>query len=97
MPPRTTFSSGTFKFRTDAPYNPADPATFPFQFNVTVGPPDDYGYPVFSRDRRYNFFAEGRMRVSGTSPSTSAFGTTTTRRRQTARTTSRRGSAWRGM
>ena len=30
MPPRTTFSSGTFQFRGDAPYNPADPATFPF-------------------------------------------------------------------
>ncbi len=66
MPPRTTFSSGTFQFRTDAPYNPADPATFPFQFNVTVGPPDDYGYPVYSRDRRYNFFAEDRMKVSDT-------------------------------
>ena len=66
MPPRTTFSSGTFQFRTDAPYNPADPATFPFQFNVTVGPPDPYGYPVFSRDRRYNFFAEDRMKVSRT-------------------------------
>jgi hypothetical protein len=64
MPPRTTFSSGTFQFRTDAPYNPADPATFPFQFNVTVGPPDPYGYPVFSRDRRYNLFAEDRMRLS---------------------------------
>ena len=66
MPPRTTFSSGTFQFRTDAPYNPADPATFPFQFNVTVGPPDPYGYPVYSRDRRYNFFAEDRMKVSST-------------------------------
>jgi outer membrane receptor for ferrienterochelin and colicin len=66
MPPRTTFSSGTFQFRTDAPYNPADPATFPFQFNATVGPPDDYGYPVYSRDRRYNFFAEDRMQMSGT-------------------------------
>jgi hypothetical protein len=66
MPPRTTFSTGTFQFRTDAPYNPAIPATYPFQFTVTVGPPDPFGYPVFSRDRRYNFFAEDRLRVSNT-------------------------------
>jgi hypothetical protein len=66
MPPRTTFSTGTFNFTTDAPYNPANPATFPNQFTVTVGPPDPYGYPVFSRDRRFNFFAEDRIRVSDT-------------------------------
>jgi hypothetical protein len=41
MPPRTTFSSGTFQFRGDTPYNPADSSTFLFQFNVTVGPPND--------------------------------------------------------
>jgi hypothetical protein len=63
MPPRTTFSSGTFQFRTDAPYNPANPATFPFQFNVTVGPPSDFGYPVFSRDRRYYGFVEDKWKV----------------------------------
>ena len=39
MPPRTTVDSGIFQFRTDAPYNPANPATYPFQFDVTVGPP----------------------------------------------------------
>lgn len=56
MVPRSTFDSGTFQFRTDAPYNPADPTTHPFQFDVTVGPPDPYGYAVFSRDvRRYGF------------------------------------------
>ena len=64
MPPRTTFSSGTFQFRGDAPYNPADPATFPFQFNVTVGPPSDWGYEVFSRDRRAYGFAEDKWRVA---------------------------------
>ena len=31
--------SGTFKFRSDAPYNPANPATYPFQFDITLGPP----------------------------------------------------------
>jgi hypothetical protein len=64
MPPRTTFSSGTFQFRGDAPYNPADPATFPFQFNVTVGPPSDWGYEVFSRDRRAYGFAEDKWRIA---------------------------------
>ena len=63
MPPRTTFSSGTFQFRGDAPYNPADPSTFPFQFNVTVGPPSDWGYEVFSRDRRVYGFAEDKWRI----------------------------------
>ena len=64
MPPRTTFSSGTFQFRTDAPYNPANPATFPFQFNVTVGPPSDFGYEVFSRDRRQYGFLEDKWKVA---------------------------------
>lgn len=64
MPPRTTFSSGTYQFRTDAPYNPADPSTYPFQFSVTVGPPSDWGYEVFSRDRRYYGFAEDKWRVA---------------------------------
>ena len=63
MPPRTTVSSGTFQFRTDAPYNPNDPSTYPFQFDVTVGPPDDYGYNVYSKDRRFYFFAEDKWRV----------------------------------
>jgi hypothetical protein len=64
MPPRTTFSSGTFQFRTNAPYNPADPSTRPFQFDVTVGPPNDFGYPITSKDRRHYFFAEDKFRVS---------------------------------
>jgi outer membrane receptor protein involved in Fe transport len=66
MPPRTTFSSGTFMFRSDTPYNPADPATHPFQFDVTVGPPSDFGYPVTSKDRRYYFFGEDKWHVSDT-------------------------------
>jgi hypothetical protein len=64
MPPRTTFSSGTFQFRTDAPYNPNDPATYPFLFEVTVGPPNEFGYAVTSKDRRHYFFAEDKFRVS---------------------------------
>jgi hypothetical protein len=64
MPPRTTMSSGTFQFRTDAPYNPNDPSTFPFQFDVTVGPESDFGYAVTSKDRRHYFFVEDKFRVS---------------------------------
>ena len=64
MPPRTTFSSGTFRFPTDAPYNPANPATYPDQFTVTVGPPNDFGYAITSKDRRHYFFAEDKFRVS---------------------------------
>jgi outer membrane receptor for ferrienterochelin and colicin len=64
MPPRTTFSSGTFQFRTDAPYDPNSPATAPFQFTVTVGPPSEWGYEVFSRDRRQYAFIEDKWQVS---------------------------------
>lgn len=64
MPPRTTFSSGTFQFRTDAPYDPNNPATYPFQFEVTVGPPNEFGYAITSKDRRQYLFAEDKFRVS---------------------------------
>jgi outer membrane receptor protein involved in Fe transport len=64
MPPRTAVSSGTFQFRTDAPYDPANPATYPFQFDVTVGPPGVDGFSVYSRDRRYYFFVEDKWRMN---------------------------------
>jgi len=64
MPPRTTVDSGTFQFRGDAPYNPADASTYPFQFDVIVGPPNVDGFDVFSKDRRYYFFVEDKYRVS---------------------------------
>ena len=64
MPPRTTMSSGIFQFRTDAPYNPNDPSTFPFQFDAVVGPESDFGYAVTSKDRRHYFFLEDKFRVS---------------------------------
>src|SRR5687767_14988177 len=65
MPPRTTVDSGTFQFRTDAPYNPADPATYPFQFDITLGPAGSNGFDVFSKDRRYYFFAEDKWTLAG--------------------------------
>ena len=65
MDPRSTFDSGTFQFRGDAPYDPANPATRPFQFNVTVGPPDDYGYAVVSKDERRYLFVEDKWSLTG--------------------------------
>ncbi len=64
MPPRTTVDSGTFQFRGDLPYDPANPATYPFQFDITVGPPGVDGFDVYSRDRRYYVFGEDKFRVS---------------------------------
>ena len=63
MPPRTTVDSGTFTFRSDLPYNPANPATYPTQFDVTVGPAGVDGYDVISKDRRFYFFVEDKWRV----------------------------------
>jgi outer membrane receptor protein involved in Fe transport len=64
MPPRTTVDSGTFLFRNDAPYNPGDPATYPFQFDITLGPPGVNGFDVYSRDRRSYLFVEDKWRVA---------------------------------
>lgn len=63
-PPRATVSSGTFQFRTDAPYDPANPATYPFQFDITVGPPGVDSYAIFSRDRRAYAFFEDKWKVA---------------------------------
>jgi outer membrane receptor protein involved in Fe transport len=64
MPPRTMMNSGVFTFRSDAPYNPADPATYPVQFDVLVGPPNDFGYSVTSKDRRHYLFAEDKWQLN---------------------------------
>ncbi len=64
MPPRTTVDSGTFQFRGDLPYDPNNPATYPFQFDVTVGPPGVNGYDVYSKDRKAYVFFEDKWRVT---------------------------------
>ena len=66
MPPRTTVDSGTFQFRGDLPYDPNNPATYPFQFDVTVGPPGVNGYDVYSKDRKAYAFFEDKWRLSNT-------------------------------
>jgi hypothetical protein len=63
MPPRTTVDSGQFTFNSDLPYNPNNPATFPTQFDVTVGPPGSEGFDVISKDRRIYAFLEDKWRV----------------------------------
>src|SRR5688572_21932760 len=64
MPPRTTVDSGTFIFRTDTPYDPANLATYPTQFDITLGPEGSNGFDVYSRDRRYYFFLEDKWGVT---------------------------------
>ena len=65
MPPRTTFSSGTFQFRGDAPYNPANPATYPVPVRRhRRARRIDYGYRRLLADRRHYFFVEDKFRVS---------------------------------
>jgi hypothetical protein len=64
MPPRTMMHSGIFQFASDTPYNPANPATFPFQFDVLVGPPDPFGYSITSKDRRQYLFAEDKWQLN---------------------------------
>jgi hypothetical protein len=65
MPPRTTVDSGTFIFRNDAPYDPANPATYPTQFDITLGPEGVNGFDVYSKDQRYYFFVEDKWSVTG--------------------------------
>ena len=63
-PPRAAVSSGTYQFRTDAAYDPAVATTYPFQFDVTVGPPGVDSYAVYSRDRRAYGFIEDKWKVA---------------------------------
>lgn len=61
--PRTAVSSGTFFFSGDAPYDPANPATYPFQFDITVGP-EGQDFPAYAKDRRFYVFAEDKWRAT---------------------------------
>ena len=63
MPPRTMMDSGVFTFSSDAPYNPAISSTYPVQFDVLVGPPDEFGYAVTSKDRRHYGFFEDKWQL----------------------------------
>lgn len=61
--PRAFASSGIFIFQSDLPYNPANPATYPSQFEIDVGPPGG-DFDTFSRDWRAYFFVQDKWRVN---------------------------------
>jgi len=61
IPGRAQPHSGVFDFGTNLPYDPANPATYPREFEIRVGPPNsDWEVPV--DDRRASFFFEDKWR-----------------------------------
>jgi len=62
--PQGTANSGSFEFESDLPYDPANPATFPAQFSIQVGPPGLDTFDAFSYDWRAHFFVQDKWRVS---------------------------------
>jgi hypothetical protein len=61
--PRSQADTGTYEFDSDLPYDPANPATFPTQFNIVVGPPGSE-FQVSAEDKRSYFFVEDKWRVA---------------------------------
>jgi hypothetical protein len=62
--PRSQADTGTYEFDSDLPYDPANPATFPTQFDIVVGPPLSE-FQVSAKDNRSYFFVEDKWRVAG--------------------------------
>ncbi len=61
--PRALASSGLFTFESDLPYDPANPATYPSQFDIDVGPSGG-DFDTFSRDWRLYFFFQDKWRFN---------------------------------
>jgi hypothetical protein len=64
--PRENYDSGIFLFtgaNGDLPYDPANPLSYPAQFDIQVGPPGN-GYPISTKDYRFYFFGEDKWRVT---------------------------------
>lgn len=61
--PRSQANSGSFEFDTDLPYDPNNPATFPIQFDIVVGPPGSE-FQVSAEDKRGFFYFEDKWRVA---------------------------------
>jgi hypothetical protein len=55
--------SGVYDFATDLPYNPANPATFPRQFDITLGETGLEGFGFTAKDRRQYAFVEDKWRA----------------------------------
>lgn len=62
-PGRGSPDTGTFDFAGNLPYNPNNPATYPREFSVRMGPPNS-NYAVSTYDRRYSAFFEDKWRTS---------------------------------
>jgi Carboxypeptidase regulatory-like domain/TonB-dependent Receptor Plug Domain len=60
--PRSQANSGSFEFDNDLPYDPNNPATFPIQFDIVVGPPGSE-FLVSAEDKRGFFYFEDKWRV----------------------------------
>ena len=62
--PRIQQFSGSFDFATDLPYDPNNPATFPRQFDITLGPTGVDGFGFSYKDQRQYLFLEDKWRVN---------------------------------
>jgi hypothetical protein len=51
--------NGTFTFSTDAPFDPANPRTYPERFSIRTGP-----YNEFIKNHTYEMFAQDKWRVT---------------------------------
>ncbi len=65
MPLRAAANTGVYTFKGDTPYDPANPATYPYQFDIQIGDPaEKFGWTLTPRDHRVNAFFEDKWRVS---------------------------------
>ncbi len=61
---RIRVASGAFGFETDRPYNPADPSTFPVEFEIGIIPPGLDGIDEGAEEWRMNFFVADKWRLN---------------------------------
>jgi hypothetical protein len=62
--PRIQQFSGAFDFASDLPYDPNNPASFPRQFDITLGPTGVDGFGFSYKDQRQYLFVEDKWRVN---------------------------------
>jgi hypothetical protein len=61
--PRSATHSGIFTFESDLPYDPANPVTFPNQFEIQTGP-ESQDFDTVTKDWRFYFFFQDKWRVN---------------------------------
>ncbi|MEI6668880.1 MAG: TonB-dependent receptor [Acidobacteriota bacterium] len=65
MPQRAAANTGVFTFKGDAPFNPNDSTTYPYQFDIQMGDPaEKFGWTLTPKDHRFNLFVEDKWRAS---------------------------------